>query len=260
MTDMTAPSIKRPYHKLRRTFSVILLPLLLCLVTVAAPAVAEAALPEFQASYTLRRNGVVVGEMKLELSRMPDGSYRYSSVSRATGLIAWFYGGRVEEYSIWRMVDDRPRPLEYHYFHNKRKHHRHVDIDFDWTDLHATNKVNNDPWKMPIPPSAQDKLVYQLTLMQDLSAGKKDLDYQIADGGVLKDYHFDMLGAETIKTPLGPLSAEKLVREGDKRNTTLWCAEALQYLPIRISQTDTDGSHLSLDIDRINGLDLSSTP
>lgn len=252
---MTATPVKRPYRNPCRTFSTLLLSLICLVAWTSPPAVAATALPEFQASYTLRRNGVTVGEMKLELSRMPDGNYRYSSVSRATGLVAWFYGGRIEESSVWQMVDGRPRPVEYHYFHNKRKHHRHVDIAFDWTDLHAINKVNNDPWKMPIPPAAQDKLLYQLTLMGDLSAGRKDLDYQIADGGVLKDYHFNMMGAETIETPLGPLNAEKLVRDGDKRSTTLWCAEALRFLPIRIRQTDTDGAQLSLDIDRVSGLE-----
>lgn len=239
----------------------MMLSLIWLLVECSGSAVAaSSSLPDFQATYTLRRNGVAVGELRLELTQMQDGKYRYSSVSRATGLIAWFYGGRIEESSIWQMVDDRPRPDEYHYFHNKRKHHRKVDIAFDWRHLKATNKVNNDPWKMTIPPSAQDKLVYQLTLMQDLSAGKTALEYQIADGGTLKNYRFNMLGQETVKTPLGNLMAQKLERDEDKRNTTLWCADQLQFLPIRIRQTDTDGTRLSLDIDRVNGLKVSHSP
>jgi len=256
---MTSTQIKRPYPRLRHAALTIMLSLTWLLTEWSGTAAAApSSLPDFQATYTLRRNGVAVGEMQLKLSRMSDGKYRYSSVSRATGLIAWFYGGRIEEYSIWRMFNGRPRPIEYHYFHNKRKHHRKVDIAFDWRQLSATNNVNNDPWKMSIPPSAQDKLVYQLALMQDLSAGKTALEYQIADGGTLKNYHFSMLGQETLKTPLGDLITQKLVRDEDKRNTTLWCADQLQFLPIRIRQTDTEGTTLSLDIDRVNGLKVSN--
>lgn len=258
---MTARSKIRPYYKLHGALLAIILALTSLAPGWSAPAAAETTpIPDFQAIYTLRRNGIVIGEMQLDLAQMPDGNYRYSSTSRATGLIAWFYGGRIEEYSIWRMVDGRPRPVEYHYYHNKRKHHRNVDISFDWNKLYATNKVNNDPWRMSIPPTAQDKLVYQLTLMLDLSAGRKVLEYKIADGGILKNYQFSLLGEETIKTPLGPLTTQKLARDEDKRNTTLWCAEKLQFLPIRIRQTDTDGTQLSLDIDRVSGLKIANTP
>ena len=131
---------------------------------------------------------------------------------------------------------------------------REVKLHFDWQHNTVTNTIDGDPWRMEIPPNAQDKLVYQLAIMYDLMNGKKDLDYKIADGGKLKDYAFEIQGEEVLNTALGRLKTVRIQRIGDKRDTTVWCAPQLSYLPVRLEQQDTDGAELTMQLTSVKGI------
>ncbi len=237
-----------PRHRLAAAFFV------LALISSIPPIHAAEPLPAFEARYELRRNGIFLGEMTRSLQREDGGAWRFVSRSRTRGFIAWLFPDRIVEESLWRYETGRPRPERYRYRHDGRRKHRRVEIRFDWQRHLALHTVNDDPWRLRIPDGAQDKLVYQLTLMLDLADGVEAPEYRIADGGRLKDYRFRRLAEETLETPLGRLRTIRLVRLDDKRRTTIWCAPAYRYLPVRIAQTDTDGSRLVLDIARINGL------
>src|SRR3569623_1489452 len=106
----------------------------------------------------------------------------------------------------------------------------------------VTNVSDGDPWRMEIPPDVHDMLGYLLAIMLDLQRGRKELQYSIADGGKLKTYAFQILGEEQVESPFGRLKTVKLRRTEDKRDTTVWCAPALHYLPVRLEQRETDGS------------------
>ena len=112
---------------------------------------------------------------------------------------------------------------------------------------------------MHISPTTQDKLLYQLTMMLDLKAGRKKLQYEIADGGTLKDYEFNVIGEEEIDTPMGKLHTVKLERVNDVRHTTIWCAESLEYLPVRIEQVEKDNASLAMLIHEVTGLPATKT-
>ena len=193
---------------------------------------------DFRASYTFTRNGMHVGEVKRSLRAANDGMYIYESVSEATGFISLFINDKIIERSTWAYVNDKPQPLQYTYIRSGGKKKRNVKLSFDWAQGIVINTINDDPWQMPVPPDTQDKLVYQLTLMLDLRTDTKKLHYTIADGGKLKDYAFTVVGEETVDTPLGKLRTTKIQRVDDKRNTTIWCANTLNYLPVRIEQEE----------------------
>ena len=212
---------------------------------------------DFRASYTFTRNGMRVGEVKRSLRATSDGMYIYESVSEATGFMSLFINDKIIERSTWAYVKDKPQPLQYIYIRSGGKKKRNVKLSFDWAQGIVINTINNDPWQMPVPPDTQDKLVYQLTLMLDLRTGAKDLYYTIADGGKLKDYAFTVVGEETVDTPLGKLGAIKIQRVDDKRNTTIWCAKALNYLPVRIEQDEKDNSRLTMLIKNVTGLPIA---
>lgn len=232
-----------------------LLSLFVCLfpILLSTASVAAGPLPEFSAHYELRRNGLFLGEMSRQLMAV-DGDMRFISSSRTRGLIAWLFPDRIEEETRWHYVAGRPRPELYRYEHRGRSKHRLVEIHFDWKRHVAVHTVNGEPWKLRITDDVQDKLVYQLTLMLDLAAGVEEPRYAIADGGKLKDYHFKRVGREILETPLGRLETIRIIRLDDKRGTTIWCAPTYGYLPVRIAQTDTDGSHLVLDIRDEHGI------
>jgi hypothetical protein len=232
-----------------------ILALCLCLVLPAVPAQAAGApVRPFTVRYDFIGNDMLLARMERSLRANPDGSYIFQSKSEAAGMLAILLDDNIDESSLWTLTDGRPRPLKYQYLHTGRKEgERRAVLDFDWKKGVVTNRINNDPWTMKVPTGAQDKLLYQYTLMLDLQEGKKILSYDIADGGELKNFRFERLGTETIETPLGRLQAVKLQRIRGSRRTVIWCAAAYDYLPVRIEQYK-DGKVLTMVVKEVEGL------
>ncbi len=212
-------------------------------------------LPLFNAEYSLIRNGITLGVSTRTLSAAPNNTYIYASTTQATGLIAWFVKDHIDEHSIWRFDGSHLLPLEYVYDRHGGRKTRQAKLIFNWQHQTVTNTIDGESWHMEIPANAQDKLVYQLSIMYDLLNGKKDLDYKIADGGTLKDYAFAIQGEEMLNTDLGRMKTIRIQRIGDKRDTTVWCAPQLSYLPVRLEQQDVDGSELVMQIISEKGMD-----
>lgn len=202
----------------------------------ALPVRAETPPQPFSVDYELRHNSLLLARMQRTLRAGEDGTYVYESRSTPAGFLSAILRDRVVETSVWRLDGGRPQPLQYEYHHTGGKEERHVELDFDWNHKVVVNTVNEQPWSMKIPAATQDKLLYQYTMMRDLPEGAKTLEYEVADGGELKTYRFELLGRETIKTALGHLETVKLQRISGKRRTVIWCAPQHGYMPVRVEQ------------------------
>ena len=232
--------------------------LILCLVLVNF-ARAESSLPEsFTVTYKLHVGPLTLGETTRKLYKNGDGNFVYESYSKPIGYARWFTDSTLLERSEWIFHGEQLRPLNYSYDRTSSKRERHVKLRFDWDKMRVTNEINSDPWTMDIPDGTLDKLLYHLAVMIDLQQGKSNLVYHVADGGTLKTYEFQNLGEETIDTKLGQLKTIKLMLPG-KRDTILWCAKALDFLPVRIVQEE-DGKELNLKLESFTGFTLQKNP
>jgi hypothetical protein len=230
----------------------LLLALHLCLSLALLPCTRvqaeDSAVREFTARYEFTARKMLVARMERTMRANRDGSYVYTSKYEAAGVLSMLLSDNIDESSVWDLADGRPRPLKYQYHHTgRRKGDRHAVLDFDWKKGVVTNRINDDPWTMKVPTGAQDKLLYHYTMMRDLKAGRPVLSYDVADGGELKNFTFERRGAETIATALGRLQAEKLERVHGSRRTVIWCAPALDYMPVRIEQYK-DGDKVTMEI------------
>ncbi len=216
--------------------------------------------PEFTVEYILKKDQTEVGRMTRSLSRLADDRYQFESRSKTTGLISLFYKNSITETTAWRVRDGRFIADSYHYLRVKKGKQRKVDIDFDWDRDRIVTSVNDSSWTMPIRDAVYDKLLYQVAIMFDLSTGLPIDTYYIADGGRIKEYYFERLGEESITTPFGEMRTVKLSRQKQNRDeqTILWCAPALDYLPVRVDTYEEDGSVISAGISRISGLALET--
>ena len=234
----------------RYSFTSLLLLLCLALSNVSQ---AEEKLPEsFSVTYILQKGPVTLAEMKRKLYKNSNGNFVYESFSEPVGYARWFTDNTLLEKTEWNYQQQQLRPVTYSYDREGSKKQRHVKLSFDWDKMRVTNDINNDPWSMKITEGTLDKLLYHLAVMHDLANGKQSLEYQIADGGRLKTYSFSNLGEETLRTKLGTFKTIKLKRPG-KRDTILWCAEELNYLPIKLVQEE-GGIQLTLTLKSVTGL------
>ncbi|MEJ2761457.1 MAG: DUF3108 domain-containing protein [Gammaproteobacteria bacterium] len=225
------------------------------MLSTAAPAGDDVSL-DFQAQYALYYKGIKVAEMQRRFSRAGNGAYRYRSETEAAGLFALFRDDKITEESWGRLGGDTAQPLHYQYIRTGSHKQRNVSIRFDWDKNEVINQVNGSAWKMKLEPGMVDKLLYQFIIMLDLGDGKRHLEYVIADGGKTKTYRFDAQGEEVIQTPLGKMRTLKLRRykPNSRRETTLWCAPALHYLPVKVKNVEKDDRITVAIIQSLKGL------
>jgi Protein of unknown function (DUF3108) len=215
-------------------------------------------LPEqFTAVYDLETSGITIGETKRTLSRVSNQSgsqYQFESITRPTGIARLLTDGQVVERSLWNYFQNKPRPEHYTFFNSGSKKNRNVRLDFDWSKHLVINNINGEPWSMPLEHGTSDKLLYQLRIMQDLPSTEASLRYPVADGGKLKHYELKIVGKERIRTKLGIFDTIRLQHTKGSRKTTLWCAEQLGYLPVRIQQQKNDDSPVVATLASVSGI------
>jgi len=232
-----------------------------CLLISSATVLAgTGAVPAFHAEYALYIKGIKVAEMERRFSRSGDGHYLYISDTRTTGLFSLIRDDRITEESRGTLNRDTLKPLHYQYSHTGSKKHRKVSIRFDWHNQEVINQVNGSAWKMDLKAGVVDKLLYQYIIMQDLESGKRHLRYEIADGGRTKTYRFEPRGEEVINTPLGKLRTLKLRRNkpNSRRETVLWCAENLHFLPVKVRNVEDDGKVTTAVVQKLQGLGVGN--
>ena len=232
----------------------------LILLLISPLCLAAQEIPDFSANYAVKLNGLQAGELKRRLSTDLNGIRTFNSVTQAKGIFAFFKPDLVEETSTWQSHDDAIRPSTYLYQRTGGKKDKYLSLNFDWQKNQVHIDDHQQPWTLDIEENTLDKLVYQLSLMSDLAENKTQFSYRIADGGKLKTYDIDILETEKITTPLGKIEAIKLIRHRAKskgRQTILWCAPALDYLPIKLEHTEKGGSVFTAVLRKLDGIDTS---
>jgi len=214
-------------------------------------ALASVELPDFKATYELSRGSMKIGNSTIELSTGANGNYTYKSRSWPVRWVAWFLKDKLYETSRGKLTDTGIRPDNYQYQRIGGRKEREANLTFNWKTMRVHNDVEDSKWEMDIPPGTLDKLVSQLGMMYALAMGKTDITFNIADGGKLKEYRFKVVGEETVELPAGTFDTVKItrLREDTKRETFIWCAPELHYLPVRIWQREKDDSEYQSDLE-----------
>jgi hypothetical protein len=232
---MTAPG--------RRRAAVRLLPALLlcCLLAETLPA---ASVPDFEATYRIKRAGLTLGSTRLAFRADAEGGYSYRSTSGVGGFLSWLHKEHVRESSHGRMLAEGIRPDVYRFLRTGDRGKRQAEVRFDWRNGTAVNTVDGVAWKMDIQPQTLDKLVVQIAIMQQLRAGLSDLEFSIADGGKPKHYRILIHEEETVQVPAGEFRTVRIEQQADntQRKTFLWAAPELGYLPVKILREESSGA------------------
>ena len=209
----------------------------------------------FEVNYTLYSNDTKIGLMERRFFKDDAGNYIFRSESKTTGLVSIFRKDQIIEESNWHFINANFTPLHYIYQHTGGKRDRDVEINFDWDKKKIFNRVNDSIWHMETQPGILDKLLYQLVIMAKLKAGQIPEKFTIADGGKIKQYLFEFIDDEIIDTPIGQLKTMKLQRHkpNSDRKTLLWCAYELDFLPIKVINTEKKGRLTTAIIESLNG-------
>ncbi len=234
--------------------------LLLGLLAFAATAQAaprEWHLQPFTTWYVVHSSGLEIGKLEQQLRKLDEHRYSFRVESYATGIAALLVKERTTEESLMRIDKEHIIPLEYHFNKTGGKKPQFRTLIFDRASQKIISRTDRNMWQFELKPNLLDNVLYQLIMVKDVHDGQRELTYNVVDRGEIKSYTFAQTGEEVVNTPLGEfrtIKLERLVHE-DRRATTIWSAPTLNYLPVRIDNTDRKGRTASAVIQMVSGIE-----
>ena len=202
----------------------------------AANAHGETLLTPYQAEYKVKIS-VLGGQLNTELRVTPDG-YVATHTVKPTGMAKLLARGRISETSQFQSSEDGIRPTNFRTDDTLTRDKIKASIQFDWETGEASGTVNDEAVSSTMEELAYDHVSIQYQLMFDLMNGGPSSQYVLFDIDELKTVNVSKIGYRAVKVPAGKFEAIGIQHQavGSKRITTMWCVEALDYLPVIIEQ------------------------
>lgn len=183
------------------------------------------------------RISILSGQLKTKLDAT-DAGYVATHVIKPTGLSKMFARGVIIETSEFALAADGLRPDKYRSEDTLSRHKKKTSIRFDWDEGEARGTVNGDDVVAVLDQLAHDRVSIQYQLMHDLLNEGPREQYLLFDVDRPKLLTVTNIGKKIVTVPAGEFEAIGIQHQAANslRITTLWCVEALGYLPVIIEQ------------------------
>jgi hypothetical protein len=216
------------------------------LISAAAALGAHAVPPaRVEVAYELSRNGDAIADVVERLEHAA-GSYELTETSRGRGI----YGlrGNIKRTSRGAVVAEGLRPIE---FLDERTGRGITRAHFDWKAKRLTLETKGETQHLALPEKAQDRLSYVFNFAFR-PPGREPVTVHLTDGRGLSTHVYEPAGRERVKTPAGEFDAIKLRRQSEDRSAEIWLAADRDYLPVRVTVVEKDGTRLEQVATRIS--------
>ena len=225
----------------------LLLSLILSSLSNNALAGTEQPYPEFTADYNATWTGgwfPINVDAQRSLRYQEDGSavLTFEADSAIAGL---------EEISTFRFLENTIQPLQYRYLRTGLFKEPDRNQLFDWSQKKIINGENQQAFEGHWHDQVQDNLSYNLQASIDLKQGKTQFTYPVFDRNKVKDFKFQLVGFEALKTQVGTLrtvKVEQIEKKKNKKTTFIWFAQDYDYLLVRLQQKQKDGQMYQIDL------------
>ncbi|HZR02783.1 MAG TPA: DUF3108 domain-containing protein [Burkholderiales bacterium] len=195
--------------------------------------------PKVEIKYRVSLGSMKIGEGR-DVFESDGRTYKIVSESNTAGLVA-IYRLSIRRESQGEVVAAGLRPQLYEEQRNGKLKRR---VNFDWNKKQATLFNGEDTHTVPLPDNTWDTTSFGYNFAFARPT-RPDLAVNLTDGRRINDYHYAILGHETIDTELGKMNTmhvKKIQAPGDKRAFEVWLALDQYYLPVRIRYTEKDGT------------------
>ena len=217
----------------RRWLAAVLLVSAAC---AASPVLSAVPLTPHSAEYKVRIN-VVSGQLNTTLKSTGDG-YIATHAIAPIGLARIFTRGSIEESSTFTNTDAGVIPMAYQSNDSLSRDKVRADVRFDWNENVARGTVNGEELETTLQGLSHDRISIQYQLMHDLLNDSPAKQYRLFEVDKLRALNIRTLGSREVSVGTGTYTAVGIQHqtENSSRVTTLWCVEALDYLPVIIEQ------------------------
>lgn len=195
------------------------------------------ALTPYRAEYSATYNGLPLNAVRT-LTKTDEG-FRISV--KATS----FLGSVSEDETFSSSPMGALQPAKYLYTRSVLGKVRTEETLFNPDIRQITNTYKGTAVTLPYTSDLLGPLSYQVRLQIDLSKGLRKFNYPVVTRGKQKNYRFEIVGREELKTPLGAMNTVllKMQRESNKRRTFIWLASRLHFLPVKFLQQEDNESY-----------------
>ncbi|VEG14005.1 DUF3108 domain-containing protein [Moraxella cuniculi] len=127
------------------------------------------------------------------------------------------------------------------------------EIRFNHTNKSVISTYKNNSTTLAMPKQAFDDLSLEAQIRQELLNGKFTGNYLLVKRSQIENTKFKRTGNTKITVPAGTYDTIRIDRIHDDKDraTSFWLAPTLNYLPIKVSQTN-DGKTISMELTKIN--------
>lgn len=212
----------------------------------AAPIDSRPAFPgQLKLVYTVYRGeqGIPVGKTTHSW-RVTNQQYLLTSSTEATGLLSLFFGGRYILISNGELSANGLKPISF-WIQRGQSGERTEYAEFDWEAKSLQFGKHNERHQVALSQGTQDQLsvFYHLALTAPHSGRFK---LALTTGRKFNQYEYEVIGEETLETPLGMLKTQHLsnVTQTASNRTDIWLAVDHHYLPVRFMLTAQKGEIL----------------
>ncbi|MBA3980437.1 MAG: DUF3108 domain-containing protein [Alcanivorax sp.] len=154
------------------------------------------------------------------------------------------------ELSIFRWEDCQPYTQHYmHYFRGFRRERDHF-MDFVWDSdtprvINAsTGNGEEELSEYDIEPGTVDELTMMLIAPCLMTDEQTEYSVTTAYGTRVREHHIQVVGHETLRTPLGEVETVRIEKRRDadsSRYTVFWLAPELDYMLVRGRHVESRG-------------------
>ena len=189
-----------------------------------------------EATYKIKIS-VLGGALKTSLDKSGEKFVARSSI-QATGLTRLLARGSIREESEFTICGSRLIPNEYKSKDTLSSDEKFVTMKFDWDQNEILGIVNDTEFRVPIDGDVVDRMSLQYVLMHDLQNRNIRTEYIMQDYDERKVLVVTVLETKIVEVPFGRFEVIGIRHStaNSKRETTMWFAEELGYLPVVIEQ------------------------
>jgi hypothetical protein len=140
------------------------------------------------------------------------------------------------EISTFRWDDCQPRTSLYQHRFRGFGKRRNYDMQFSWSPPQVVTESGDERWTYEIEQDTLDDLTLLLKARCTFATGDKEFRATSAYGKRLRKHHMQVIGVETLDTPIGNIEClvvEKKRDEDSERKTLFWVAPSLNYLLVK---------------------------
>jgi hypothetical protein len=208
---------------------------------------------DYEAVYSVRLMQAD-GTLRAKLENK-EGIYTYSLKTEPTGFWKLIANGSINESSAFEIVDEKIRPIDYKMIDTIRRNKRESRIEFDWSRKVINGFYKDRAIDIKLEEDILTRILLQIEIMHQKKRNSLKESYLIIDRDEIKEINISSSNSgKKISVPFGSYDVIEVSHRSkkSKRINTLWLAPALDFIPIKLEQTEDNKVNFEANLVQLN--------